>query len=393
MQLRKITSLLLLCCFISASLFAQKSQEPQEILGVARENKSAAYYQEQSKLWQKETVKDSKYSYAYWQWYKAERSYLIRTSKKNWPNNRNEVYKKLSPIVAKAKKNVGQSFEYHFMEHTNTITEGFAATEFLKKAYEIDPSRVESYDSMLIHYITTFDKKGAKEIAQKMLEANFFSNANLMWNYNSLQTAEQNGVFISQGDMDGLPRWALQYAEGIRPDVTVISKWLLGGESYRNDLFKKINIPAFKKTRADFDNNQTKYVDAMVVHIMKNYKYKTYIGCGTPVSFFEKQEIEDDVYLVGLAFVYSKKGINNIALTKENFEQKYDLEYLFNNFQKHEEDQMVKTWMNITYIPGLMKMKEHYEGLNESGKANYYSTLIEQIAEDSGRRDEIMGWY
>ncbi len=389
MKVKKIALQLLLCCLTITTLCAQKAQE---IRGVATEKFPLSYYQEQSKLWQQEIAKKPSNSYAYWQWYKAERSFLIKESKGAWPDNKKEVYGKLKPIVAAAKKQVGDSFDYNFMVHANAIEKGETTKEYLLKAYKADPDRYECYDNMMIHYVTNFDSKGTKEIAERMLKHNVFSNANLKWNYNALQTVEKNGIFISQGDMDGLPRWALQYGAGIRRDVTVISKWLLSIDEYRKTVFLRFQIPPFGKKAEDFDG-QTAYVDALAVHLMKNAKQKSYMGCGTPMSFFEKHNLKKDMYLVGTAFAYSKSGLDNMNLTKQNFEEKYDLEYLFNNFQTHHEDEMVKTWMNITYIPGLMKMKKHYEDLNEEAKVNYYSKLIERIAEESGRKEEIMSWY
>lgn len=389
MELKKFTFLILLCCITSAALFAQK---PQEILGVAKETHPASYYKEQSKLWQQEIAKKPDYNYAYWQWYKAERSYLIKKNEGIWPDNKEQIFKQLDPIVATAKKEIGQSFDYYFMAHANTFDKGSGAATLLEKAYKADPDRKEAYESLLIHYVTVFDEKGAAEVSKKMLEQNYFSNANLKWNYNALQTASENGVFISQGDMDGIPRWVLQYGEGIRDDVSVVSKWMLAFDDYRKTVFKKLGVPPFGKSKSDF-NGQTEYVDALAVHLMKNTKQKSYIGCGTPVSFFEKHGLADNVYLVGTAFVYSKDRVDNMSLTKQNFEQNYDLEYLFHNFQSHHEDNMVKTWMNITYIPGLMKMKDHYESQNDKGRANYYANLIEKIATESGRKAEIMSWY
>lgn len=373
---------------MSSISFGQKAQE---ILGIAKENKSKEYYKEQLGLWRKVTDQNPKNAHAWYQIYKAKRAYLQKDDHDKWLNNQAEIYADLKKIIDESKKHIDKSYEYYLMESRNS--KGDKMAEYSQLAYDVDPDRTDTYEGLLVHYVLHFQYNKAKPIAKKMLEKNYYSNANLKWNYNALQTAVQNGAIITHGDMDAIPKWVLQYGMDIRKDVLVVSKWILcEDKDYRNEVFRKMQATKFEKGIKDFPQ-PSDYVDNLVVHLLKNSKIPVYIGCGTPFVFFEKFKLQNHIYLVGTAFRYSETGIDNTAIAIKNFEQKYDLEYLFNNFQNHPDDEIIKRYLNVTYIPGLMKLKKHYELSDDPKKVKYYSSLIDKVAVDSGRKEEIMSWY
>ncbi len=381
-----VVSLFVLFC--SSTLLAQQANE---ILGIAKENKTKEYYEQQSALWKKIAQKSPKDGHAWFQYYKARRAYLQRAHPQTWLNNQGEIFNRLKPIIAQTHQHTGNSFEYYLMEAVNTTANRSAP--YLKKAYQIAPERNETYENLLIHYALRFQNEQAAEMAKKMLAQNYYSNANLKWNYNALQTAAPNSVYITIGDMDGIPKWVLQHGKGIRKDVLVVSKWMMSvDEDYRKKVFEKVGIQDLNKSKDDF-GEFADYADALVIHLLKNSSRPVYMGCGTGVKFFKKHGIANQMYLVGTAFLYSREKFDNLAVMIKNFEQKYDLEYLLNNFQYHADDEVVRKYMNVTYLPGLMKLKRHFEKTDEAGKVDYYKKLVMRIAEDSGRKDEVMSWF
>jgi hypothetical protein len=367
------------------------AQKPQKILGIAKENKTQAYYGEQKKLWRLETKKDPKDANAWYQLYKAERAYLQKIDMDSWMNRQGEVYAKLQLTIDEARKHIDKSFEYYLMESFNC--RGQKSADFSEKAYKVNPNRSETYEGLLIHYVLTFQEEKATAISKKMLERNYYSNSNLIWNYNELQTADENGLFITHGDLDAMPKWVLQYGKGLRKDVLVINKWLLTDiADYRKRVLKELEIQDLNKKREDF-STATEYTEAMVAHTIKSTKRISFLGCGTQVSFLKKYGLDKDMYLVGAAFKYCKSDIDNLGITIRNFEQVYDLQYLFNNFQTHPDDVMVKKYLNLSYIPGLVKLIKHYELIQDSKKADHYKKLLGKIAEDIGKSEEVSSWY
>lgn len=378
-----------LCCLFCLGMFNLSAQTPQKILGIAKEQKTASYYETQTELWKKETTKTPQNAHAWHQYYKAKRAYLQLTYPEVWAGTQNEIFGKLQPIIDESKKHIGDKFEYYLMQSDNTIEDN--SIDFLKKAYAIDPNRLEAYEGLLIHYIRTFDDKKATEIAQRMLKENYYSNANLMWNYNTLQTIKKGGVFVSNGDMDAFPKWVLQYGMGIRKDVLVANKWVLATkEKYRQRVFKDLGIKDLVKEK---DTPMGAYVNDLTIHILKNSQKAAYMGCGSDINLFKSAGIADRMYMVGLAFEYAAQEFDNLAVIEKNFEEKYNLDYLKSNFQQHSEDGMVKGMMNLTYLPSLFKLKKHYEETKQSNKVDFYDKIINKIAEESGRKEEVLSWY
>ena len=367
------------------------AQEAEEILGIAKESKTEAYYKTQSELWKTKTAENPKGAHAWHMYYKAKRAYFQMSDYDMWLSDRSGVLAKLKPIIAESKKNIDGTYEYYLMESLNTVSD--KSIQFAMKAYNIDPNRTETYESLLVEYIKTNNEGKAVEISKRMLASNYYSNALYMWNYNALQTAEENSVFVTLGDNDSMPRWILQYGKGIRNDVTVVNVWLLHMyKDYREHMFAKLGLSEMAKKRSDFSND-VDYVYALMNHILKTSKKPAYVGCGIDVNIFKEAGISDNMYLVGTAFRYSETKIDNLALIKRNFELNYKLDYLFNEFQVHKEDEHVKQQINLTYIPGIMKLGNHYSLAGDEQKSDYFFGLFDRIAEMSEREEQIRSWY
>lgn len=378
--------------FIVLSIsFSAVAQKPQKVQGIAKEEKPISYYKEQSKLWYQLIQKDPKNAEAWHYYYKSERARLQLEQPNLWANDKTAFYKTLNPILEKSKIHIANTFEYSYLKGVNSPWE--SAIPFFKKAYDIDPDRTESYGWLFSYYVPRFNALKSKEIAQKMLKNNIYSDANLKWNYNALQSIEKNGVIITNGDMDAIPKWTLQYGLSIRTDVLVISKYLAGiDKTYRTTILKKVGMQKPEKKPADF-KTVTDYVDYLTVQLLRNTKRPVYMSSGTPMEFFRAHKLDDKMYLVGNALKYSETDFDNTTVIKKNFEEKYYLEYLFKNFQHHPEDEMVKSNMNLTYLPGLIHLKDYYTKQNQSNKIQYYESLIQKVASDSGRKDEVLSWF
>lgn len=378
----------LLALLITCSLAAQ---QPQKILGPAKENRSKDYYMEQATLWKKEIKAKPTDGYAWFQHYKAQRSYHQLSNPETWRESPNVIFERLSPIIVDAKKHIDGTFYYFLLKAVNTT--GERNIDWLEKAFQLAPDQPETYESLLIFYSKNFMEEKATAVAKKMLQTNYYSNATLMWSYNTLQSLKPNAVFIANGDMDTMPKWVLQYGKGIRKDVVIVNKWLVEKEKgYRIIVFSKAKIKRPGFTSSDFESSSL-YADNLVLHMLKTSQRPIYMGCGTDIKFFKQHQIEKDIYLVGLVLQYAEKNFDNLALALQNFEQKYQLEYLLTNFQTHTDDEIVYSHMNLTYLPGLMQVKKHYQFTAQTTKWNYCQRLIDQIMERSGRKEEIQSWY
>ena len=388
MYIRQLSALLCLACCLSLS--SGWAQKPQKILGIAKENKPLSFYEEQSTLWCEILEADAKNAEAWHYYYKAQRS-ILQLQNPAWPNDKATFYGQLAKILDRAQSSIGNTFEYHYLRGLNS--EGADAIKSLQQAYTIDPDRPEVYGWLFTHHVPLFDEAQCRELAEKMLARDAYSNANLKWNYNALQTVEPNGIFIAIGDMDAIPKWVLQYGAQIRPDVLVVSKWFMASDdNYREKILAQIGMDALSKTAKAFANT-SEYADYLVVQLLQNGKRPAYISSGTPREFFRETGLADRMYLVGNALKYAAQPFDNTSVLRENVEEKYYLEHLELNFQHHSEDQKVQTQMHLTYLPCLAHLRKYYREAGESVQETHYDRLIQQIAAASGREKEVLSWF
>lgn len=369
---------------------AAYAQKPEKILGIAQENKSTDYYRTQSSLWQRLLQKNPQDRQAWINYYRAERAILQLERPDLWPGQRAAVFKLLTPIVQKAESSIPSTFEYYLLKGMNS-DEPESSSAFIK-AYELDPERDEIYGKLLVHYVFSSEEEALIEISKRMIEANIYSNSNMMWNYNALQSIDKNGLIVTNGDMDSMPKWVLQYGLGIRQDVLVANRWMLAySDEYRKSIFSKANLTDPNKNRADFKTTAD-YVDYLTKEILTKTSRPVYMSTGTGIDFFRKYQLDDYMYVVGNAIKYSEADFNNTRVIRENFENKFYMEYLLQNFQSHPQDEVVKTRMNLTYLPGLIHMRDHYTKTNNS-KIEWYAKYIDRITTDSGRKEEVLSWF
>lgn len=59
-----------------------------------------------------------------------------------------------------------------------------------------------------------------------------------------LEAVPEQGVLLAEGDHDSFPLWYLQQVEGMRPDVTVVTRALLPARWYRDQLVRQRVLPA-----------------------------------------------------------------------------------------------------------------------------------------------------
>ena len=158
---------------------AVSGQSPNEILGIAREDKPSAYYREQADLWSDIVDSEPDNSWAWYQLYKANRAFLQKTEPDLWAKDQEAIFKKLNPIIRKSKPHISNAFEYYLMSIANS--RGAESRKSLFKAYEIDANRSEIYESLLVEHVAVGNATEAWQIAKKMVKGNYYSNANYQW--------------------------------------------------------------------------------------------------------------------------------------------------------------------------------------------------------------------
>ncbi len=377
--------------FLGSYTTSSAQAKAQTILGIAKEDHPPEYYDEQAQLWNDIIKEDQTNGMAWQNYYKAKRAYLQLADATLWANEKDAFYASLNPIILSAQKAIPETFDYYYIKGLNS--QRAVCIDAFEKAHAIDPDRSEVYGWLFSYYVPRFNTEKCTDLAEKMLANNTYSDANLKWNYNALQSVEPNALLISNGDMDGSPKWVLQYGNNTRPDVLVANKWLMGTDiEHCKKIYEKLGIPMTSKSENDFDTT-SEYVDFLAADILMRSPRPSYIAVGTSWTFLDAYNLSDKMFIVGNVLRFSKEDFDNIPVLVNNIENKYSIEHISHSFQKHPEDAMVKKHMHVTYLPGFMMLKEHYLATGQTEQADKMETVINIIAEESGRKETVLNWF
>lgn len=364
--------------------------EREEISGISKQVETADYYKDQSTLWRSFARSNPSDANAWYQLYKSERAFLQTEDYQAWINNNQVVFRKLEQIINEASSHLPQdNFEVLIMKAANTNS--IDKITFLEKAFSIDPSRVESHEGLLVHYVVTSQHNKAKLIASKMRGENYFSYANLMWNTNALRSTESQAIFVGFGDMDVIPKWVLQYSDGLREDVCVVSLWKIANEiDYRKAFFEKYGIP-----NKDFVNKteEGNLIEELLDHILEYAGVSVYMSCGSDISSIRKRGKANNLFVNGLNLKYAKEAFNNTDELIYYFEEILSLDYLHYDYQNHRDDEAVRKQLHLAYLPGIQKMIQIMDERGRGDRASYYRLIAKTIVDQSGRNEDIRRWF
>lgn len=375
--MKKVSGILFIILF-SFNLFAQKAEEIISIVKVPHEH---AYFVEQAELWWNIIEENKSNENAWYNYFLANR--YARFTNQNPSINPADESKYLrtdSIIFDLLEENIPNTFTHHFI----IWKQGGANLNnepHLQEAYSLNPDFPGISEAMLTVSELKRETKNRKKYNLER-SANEISSGLLAYSYNVLMTAEENAIILSNGDNDTYPQWFLQDVKGIRTDVHIMNINLLLIESYRNLYFQELGIPLLK---SDSLYKKGIYPHTLVIHHILTYaseKYPIYIGLTMWKKYYS--DYQDNLYIVGLALKYSEDNIDNIALLKKNFSENYALDYLKIQYNEDPSIDLVNR-TNINYLPGLIKLYEHYKlsgDVNGMEKSKQYALLIINASND-----------
>ena len=364
--------------------FFLQAQKPEKVYSIVKQIHSSEWYLEQASLWKAELDKDSTNADAWLNYYTANRMYKLTTNNKEWTNNKENVLSELNDIIKKCERTIPNSFEYNYIKWYNggNNPENFP---FLKKAYEIAPDRVETYDDFIVYYLLHHNNEKMKEFCEKWFNSNDLSQGLLAFGYNMLMSVDKNAIIFTNGDNDTYPLWILQHVKDIRSDVTVLNIHLLMVESYRKELLKRMKLP-----KLEIDYKSLKSTEELrhkiVKHFIDYYTQDVYFATTVNKSIYDS--FKSDIYLEGLAFKYSLSSYDNIAIMKRNYEKYFLTDYIKTELSIDMSKSVIDL-VNSNYLLPFMSLYEHYQACEDLLHQNEIRNLILIIAERSGHLDEV----
>jgi hypothetical protein len=366
-----------------------KAQKPETIYSFAMVPKSIAYYKEQAQLWKKEIDKDKQNKLAWYYYYKATRNYLGKDTTDHRPWKVKLQSEK--DIVDEMGKAIPNSFEYNLCKWAMSFND-YSQVEYLKKAYELGKDRREIITDMINWGELDRNLERRNEFASRWFESDEASPGLLNYNYNVLMGLKPSAILFTCGDNDTYPIWQLQ-SQGIRKDVTVLNLALLGIDGYRNKIFKELGLPKWDESMISTVDKKkdNPYFYPLIKHIVEhNIHYPIYVGLTVETDY--TQPLEDSFYLTGMAYEYSNKTLDNIALLQYNFEHVYALDYLDHHFYK-DISAYFANCCNQNYIVPMLKLYEHYKAMNDVQKQAWMKQKVLKVAKDCEQEKQVLAYF
>jgi hypothetical protein len=348
------TKIILAVMLLFASFIAVNTvfpQKPEKVWSFVKVDKPFEWYTTQAELWKKVIDSDPKNAAAWVNFYTANRM-AFATNTEAWQKKKGPGYMEQSEIVKEMKDAVPGTYEYYNVELWNDGYQNEQNAADLLKAYAMEPDRPDIYSSLANYYEMKRDPEHLKEVCKKWFDSNDMSSGILNYNYNVLQSLEDNAIILTNGVMDTYPLWILQYALGIKKNVVVVNINLITVDSYRKKLFEEKGIPV-----DDFKALERPEQQRIIQHLITNSGRPVYFATTLYGRYYEA--FKKDLYLVGLAFKYSKESFDNIAVIRNNYERNFFMDYVNMNFT-NDISQSIVDRMNMGYLPMLVKLNEHY---------------------------------
>lgn len=372
--MKKTLGIIALC--LAGSLHAQQKEKVHSIVVVCHE---IDWYKTQEKLWKAEVDKNSKDADAWYNYYSAVRaiSNLSGDNPEQW-----KIYmERRREIATSAYAAIPETFEgNHLMYSDGGIAH--ADPKYLEKAYAINPNDPRIFDDMLIRAEMQRNQSLFHEMAMKMYESNDLPYPMLNWAYNLLSELDEKAIVFTAGDNDTYALWIVQQAKNFRKDVQVINTSLITEPVYRSKIFGELGLPEYKMKEDGSD------CDKLYLHIMDNKKNIPVYVSTSAMGQFEKEPFQENLYLTGLAYRFSRSNIDNMSLIRRNYENRYLKDHLNETFAVHIADGRALDFKGL-YLPALIKLCTHYHATEEMKKAEDLLALLRSIAKELGQEEDV----
>ena len=106
------------------------------------------------------------------------------------------------------------------------------AQALLERAVELDPSYMDPWFSLVIHYMERGEKERMDVALRTILESGIIADEVMDYSYNLVACLEKDAILVTNGDNDTYPGWILTRIVGYRPDIRLVNRSMLNTEWY-----------------------------------------------------------------------------------------------------------------------------------------------------------------
>ncbi len=355
------------------SIAPMSAQELQPVYSITQELREESWYKTQQSLWAAETVKNKLNGEAWYNYYNATRA-LKNIAEDTVVSGK---YKsECTRIAQEAYAAAPNSFEANHLMWRD-VGNDETQRSYLLKAHEIAPDDSRAFDDLMIYYEIQRDKANFNRMCLKMYENAELPASLMNWGYNVLAELDENAIVFVHGDNDTYALWLTQSVKEFRSDVVIVNTSLIQMKEYRERLFKEMKMPAFKGSDEE-----------IVPFIFANKGIRPIHVSSSGIEDEKFSTEMEHLYLVGLTYKYSKEDVDNVSVIRRNYEKRYLLDYLTEQFVVHRGDQVAANF-DALYLPSMIKLYWHYQMSEEKESADQLLTLINAIAKRTGSEDQV----
>ena len=289
-------------------------------------------------------------------------------------------------IVILMEKFIPNTFTYYFAAGSTGGVDP-SSGKYLVKAYEMNPEFEGIHASVVTYAQSIFDTTLRKSANKQWFKKNELSPGLVAYGYNVLMSLEPNAVLLTQHDNDSYPVWMLQDASEIRQNVLVINIDFLILDSYREKVFKKLNIPQMKLSTNNINEYRSNW-KAIVHHILAYYKNDRPLYVGLTLFPELYKDFSSKLFVSGLALKYSNKPIDLISKNRQLFEDIFLLDYLQLNVS-NDSNQKTVDEQNLNYLKSFKIVYDHYKSVKNPDKAKKIKTISFLIGNKSSDKEFI----
>ncbi|WP_421871823.1 formylglycine-generating enzyme family protein [Marinoscillum sp.] len=339
----------LIILFTLSSFISSAMKRPEEIPSKLKEVKVSSWYLEKYRSWTSYLEDNSTDKDGWVQCFKAARYADVSKTQ-------------IDELVQKIETLFPGSSELYWVK---AKYEGWndAGVANLEKAL-INSSKDEwLVEKIMLAEVTSKDKR---DLLSKLHRQNLIYPSLLNYCYNVLMSVGDNGYLLTEGENTTVPIWILQEVMNVRTDVKVLNRDLLLNTSYLETVLTSndLHLSNGDIGRLPLENQDKQFFFALTL----------------PKERIK--ELQDQLYVVGLASLLSKEPFDNYQTVQKNIEDKFLLDYLTVDFNGEPKNATGRTF-ETNYIVPFFILKQYYDESGNTEQSAYWETQIKQIAERS----------
>lgn len=210
-------------------------------------------------------------------------------------------------------------------------------------------------------------------ISLKVFESGIVSSSTLNYGYNVLMSVGQDGILFTDAVHTTMPLWILQDVMSVRQDVVIINLELADDKDYLERKLDKNGLKNGKSGSA---------IDLPYTNVDRDFYYALTLPRN------ELKEIEDQLYVVGLASQYGSERLDHYSSLRENIENKFLLDYLTIDFNG-EPNTALGNVLGTNYIVPFLLLKEYYDELGNEEMSGFWKEKLMGVADKSELRTRV----